>query len=140
MLKPYITKKILIIEAISFIMALVSVIMALILFLTAKESSEVLFLVLILFLTCIIVVVVIHFAPVRFWNMPVKVNPAKANIVYRDAAEMTALTNLEIAVFSIVVVLGYSIENIEKYASIFLVGATIVTVVIGYTKIIIHNK
>lgn len=115
--KPYITLKVFIIEIISWVLYLGSLVFAIykaanteglipVKFSATGEILRygspwtiVLMPVLMLF-TGVVLSVVLHFLPASAWNMPVKVKPEKALKLYIAVAYMLALLNLEFAVFT----------------------------------------
>ena len=138
--KPYITKKVIITEILGFVFLLVGTIVSIVINNPEQKAGRIILAVIMLG-TGATMSLILHFLPVSAWNMPVKVNPNKALIVYEDCSFMLALCVLEFGIYTLFFELTVGMGDvIATVATTIFSIAIVITILASVVLIIKHNK
>lgn len=155
--KPYITKKHVIVEIISYVILFVSIGIAVFFVAThdgdvvarigadgpeTESKFNVLAMPLIMFACNVLVSVIAHFFPTRLWSMPFTPKPGRELIVFIDCISMMMLVHIEMSIFTLLATICMMTGKIGYLVgfSIYLTIALIVTIIIYMSKMYKHNK
>lgn len=94
----------------------------------------------IMLVTLVITSLSIHLMPMNKWNMPFKVNPERANVVYSDSLMAVALLMPEIGIYTLLETLLFAKGKSLLILSILLCVALFATAIICMIKASRDNK
>lgn len=156
--KPYIRIRHIVVEIVSFVFLLASVIFAVIK--AASIEGEIpthynlqgeidgygspytmLVLPIIMLLTFILISLVVHLVPMRYWNMPVKVKPERALVVYGDMVMMLLIMELLSGIYTLFeTILFVDAEHSSRAITFVYIALLFGDIVVQIIRVINHNR
>lgn len=155
--KPYIKKRDVIVEIISYVLLLVAIIYGIVMACTIDgevpthwdltgevdgygSPVNMLVLPLIMFFTNLIVSACIHLLPADKMNMPCKPKPGRELIILNDMVWMMVWIQFVIGLFTMIMTIGFFNFTVAIGSCVWMVILCFVFVFAGYFRTIKHNK